>query len=214
MPSSPQRRLSAEGWTYAAPNPQTGRWHAVVDDRAACSEHITLDLDQMVTVGRAPARPRCKRRACRSRWQPRVSQATRERDHAQRDWAEQALIELSWSRSRQRHRDMWERQGWLVPHFVYVLRYSHLKVHRVGLTAKLDVVEKMRRRAGDPTLVDLVKVPNRHAAVIVQAELLARVDRWRRELTPDKMPTGGAKVWSTAAPPIGLAEVVADLELD
>lgn len=211
MPNMP--RLTAEGWTYAAPNPHTGRWHAVVDDRAACSQHITLDLDQLVTVGRAPGRPRCKQRACINRWQQPVSRDTRARDRSQREWAERALVELSWSPSRQMNRDMWEQQGWLVPHFVYVLRYSHLKVHRIGFTAKLDVVEKMRHKSGDPTLVDLVKVPNRHAAVVAQFELLDRVDHWRRELIPQKMPVGGTKVWSAVAPAVALADVVADLAL-
>lgn len=198
----------AEGVVYAAPS-STGRWHVVIDGRACCSPVVRLVGDEAVTVGRAPLRGRCGRLACAKRWESRVSESTRLREGVARRWAQDALVELGWTRTTE-NRAHWERQGWLGPHQVFIVRHRRARVLRVGITARDAEVRRQGRQPGCE-VVEVVEVPTRFDAVLMQLAVLDRVDRWRRELPPGTIPKGGTQVWSERAPAVSLYEL---LEVD
>lgn len=205
-------RSMAAGWRYAAPHPRTGLWHVCADGRALCSPTVALDLDQLLPIGRAPTRPRCRRSACAAGWESRVSNYTRHLEARERRQAEVALERLMWTR-RDRTRAMWEKRGWLRPHYVYVVRLWRRRLNHVGSTAVPATIRKIERGRDGERLVEAIRVSNRFEAQLVQLELLARVDRWRREVPQDVIERGGTRVWSTRAPAITLAEVAVDLDL-
>lgn len=196
---------------YAAPS-TTGRWHAVMGERALCSGKLVIELGAAVPVGRAPSETRCRRRACATFWSDGASPATRAREIMQRQHAREGLYEARWSRITDR-KVMWRKQGWLEPHVVYIEHLRRLRVFRVGLSAERvwpETARQLQRRRG--VIVDEVTVENRHAAVLVKLDVLELVDLWRRELHPSRLKKGGTEVWRQSGPTIDLIYVAEMIE--
>lgn len=130
----------------------------------------------------------------------------------QRIHAREGLDEARWTRHTER-REMWRRQGWLEPHIVYVTHLPRLRVFRVGIAAaaKRAAVERQIAREGG-VWVDAVTVENRHAAILTKLDTLAGVEKWRRELPPGELKSGGTEVWRSSGPSIDLVAIAAAIE--
>ncbi|MFD7161318.1 hypothetical protein ACFV9C_42500 [Kribbella sp. NPDC059898] len=100
---------------------------------------------------------------------------------------------------------MWLERGWLSTHFVFVIHVPSIKMFRILLSGTLEGVELAVK--GNAELVDLIKVPNRHAAILTKLELLQWVDAWRLELPHSKITKGGTELWRQAGPTVDLRSV-------
>lgn len=108
-----------------------------------------------------------------------------------------------WLRSQQpgvQSEARWERQSWLLPHWVVVVHVPGLRCYRLVVTKK-----PAETAAGSGEIVvDVVRVPNHFAAMVVKYAVLDALARWRVELPPGRLQAGGTEVWRQSGPSVAL----------
>ena len=98
------------------------------------------------------------------------------------------------------------------PHRAYLFRFPAIGVLKVGITHNRHDRRLIEHQIQGGELVESVVVPNRRAALAVEAWVLATKAAWlRRDAGPEHFPQGGwTEAWSEAkAPAPNLAEVCA-----
>ncbi|MDJ1135038.1 hypothetical protein [Streptomyces iconiensis] len=98
-------------------------------------------------------------------------------------------------------------------HVVYLMFFRELSAYKIGATsteARNDRIASHAARGG--TLLDQHEVPNREAALTVEAHVLGMVRHHPSVCTERDFPQGGyTETWSDDGPKINLAEVIARL---
>jgi hypothetical protein len=96
---------------------------------------------------------------------------------------------------------------WDEPHRVYLFRFPRLGVLKVGITHDRHDRRLVQHRVEGGELVQTVVVPDRRAALVLEARVLADRAAWRRPgVGPAEFPQGGwTEAWSDQAPPVDLA---------
>ena len=98
------------------------------------------------------------------------------------------------------------------PHRVYLFRFPTLGVLKVGITHNRHDRRLIEHQIQGGELIESVMVPDRRAALAVEAWVLATKAAWLRlDAGPDQFPQGGwTEAWSEAnAPAPNLAKVCA-----
>jgi hypothetical protein len=97
------------------------------------------------------------------------------------------------------------------PHRVYLFRFPALGVLKVGITHNRHDGRLIEHAVQGGQLVETIVVADRHAALAIEAWVLATKSAWLRSVGAEHFPQGGwTEAWSEAdSPAVSLAEIYA-----
>ncbi|MFK0074603.1 hypothetical protein [Arthrobacter woluwensis] len=123
-----------------------------------------------------------------------------------RAYAVDGALELRVPRKRRMSTVAWERDGWLGPHFLSVVRVRRApQVVRPVISIPSDAALRRLSRAG--LVEDTRQCANRLEAMALKMELLERMRPWRIKLGREHLEQGGTECWLLQAPRPMLAEL-------
>lgn len=98
------------------------------------------------------------------------------------------------------------------PHRVYLFAFPHLMAYKVGITHCVDDARLAAHARAGGELLDIVEVPDRMAAFLMERRVLDRYAPWPAEVTADHFPHGGwTECWQMTAGRPALSEEPAGL---
>ncbi|MGV8882311.1 MAG: hypothetical protein ACOH19_09155 [Rhodoglobus sp.] len=90
-------------------------------------------------------------------------------------------------------------QEWWKPHVVYVIHYESQHLYKVGITKVGTARIRELCGGGRGIPIQAEEFANRHAAMLVECEILALTDRWRAMGDPLQGGAGQTEMWSDDA---------------